>query len=219
MKKNLTELVFFLDESGSMSGLTADTIGGFNSLIAKQKNEEGEAFVSTVFFSNDSKVIHDRININDVPELTNKEYVPAGCTALLDAVGDAVRHISNIHKYARAEDVPEKTLFVITTDGMENASRKYTHKEVKRLIEKAQKEKGWDFIFLGANIDAAETAGSIGIKAENAVDYHADCCGTEVLYEAVGCAVSSVRSKKGIGRAWKCSVEADNKRREAAQNK
>jgi uncharacterized protein YegL len=213
MKKNLTELVFILDESGSMSGLTADTIGGFNSLIAKQKKEDGEALVSTVFFSNESKVVHDRVKLGDVAELTDKDYVPAGCTALLDAVGDAVHHISNIHKYAREEDIPEKTLFVITTDGMENASRKYSHKDVKKLIERVQEEKGWEFIFLGANIDAAETAGSIGIRAENSVDYHADCCGTNVLYEAVGCAVSSMRSKKSVGSSWKCSVEADNERR------
>ena len=213
MKKNLTELVFILDESGSMSGLTSDTIGGFNSLIAKQKKEEGEALVSTVFFSNNSKVIHDRLKLKAVPKLTDRDYVPSGCTALLDAVGDAVHHIANIHKYAREEDVPEKTLFVITTDGMENASRKYSHKDVKKLIERVQEEKGWEFVFLGANIDAAETADSIGIRAENAVDYHADCCGTEVLYEAVGCAVSSIRASKGLNKAWKCSVEADNKRR------
>ena len=213
MKKNLTELVFILDESGSMSGLTSDTIGGFNSLIAKQKKEEGEALVSTVFFSSSSKVIHDRLKLEDVPNLTDRDYVPSGCTALLDAVGDAVHHIANIHKYAREEDVPEKTLFVITTDGMENASRKYSHKDVKKLIERVQEEKGWEFVFLGANIDAAETADSIGIRAENAVDYHADCCGTEVLYEAVGCAVSSIRASKGLNKAWKCSVEADNKRR------
>lgn len=213
MRKNLTELVFILDESGSMSGLTADTIGGFNSLIAKQNKEEGEALVSTVFFSNDSKVIHDRVKLENVPKLTDRDYVPAGCTALLDAVGDAVHHIANIHKYAREEDIPEKTLFVITTDGMENASRKYSHKEVKKLIEKVQEEKGWEFVFLGANIDAAEAAGSIGIRSENAVDYHADCCGTEMLYEAVGCAVSSIRSNKGISKSWKRSVEADNMRR------
>ena len=156
------------------------------------------------------------MKLENVPKLTDGDYIPAGCTALLDAVGDAVHHIANIHKYAREEDIPEKTLFVITTDGMENASRKYSHKEVKKLIEKVQEEKGWEFVFLGANIDAAEAAGSIGIRSENAVDYHADCCGTEVLYEAVGCAVSSVRSKKGISKSWKCSVEADNMRRKKA---
>ena len=213
MKKNLTELVFILDESGSMSSLTADTIGGFNSLIAKQKKEEGEALVSTVFFSNESKVIHDRIRLEEVPGLTDRDYVPSGCTALLDAVGGAVRHISNIHKYAREEDIPEKTLFVITTDGMENASRKYSYKDVKQLIERVQEERGWEFVFLGANIDAAATAGSMGIRAENAVDYHADLHGTKVLFESVSCAVSSVRTNKGVDRLWKSSVEADNKRR------
>ena len=213
MKKNLTELVFILDESGSMSSLTSDTIGGFNSLISKQKKEDGEAFVSTVFFSNSSKVVHDRVKIEDVPELTDREYVPSGSTALLDAVGDAVHHIRNIHKYARKEDVPEKTLFVITTDGMENASRKYSHKDVKKLIEKMQKENGWEFVFLGANIDAAETAGSIGIRAANAVDYHADCFGTASVYDAVCEAVTSVRARKGVINSWKRSVEADNERR------
>ncbi len=213
MKKNLTELVFILDESGSMSSLTSDTIGGFNSLIAKQKKEDGEAFVSTVFFSNSSKVVHDRVKLEDVPELTEREYVPSGSTALLDAVGDAVHHIRNIHKYARKEDVPEKTLFVITTDGMENASRKYSHKDVKKLIEKMQKENGWEFVFLGANIDAAETAGSIGIRAANAVDYHADCFGTASVYDAVCEAVTSVRARKGVVNSWKRSVEADNERR------
>ena len=213
MKKNLTELVFILDESGSMSSLTADTVGGFNSLISKQKKEDGEAYVSTVFFSNSSKVVHDRVKLEDVPELTDREYVPSGSTALLDAVGDAVHHIRNIHKYARKEDVPEKTLFVITTDGMENASRKYSHKDVKKLIEKMQKENGWEFVFLGANIDAAETAGSIGIRAANAVDYHADCFGTASVYDAVCEAVTSVRARKGVVNSWKRSVEADNERR------
>ena len=213
MKKNLTELVFILDESGSMSSLTSDTIGGFNSLISKQKKEDGEAFVSTVFFSNSSKVVHDRVKLEDVPELTDREYVPSGSTALLDAVGDAVHHIRNIHKYARKEDVPEKTLFVITTDGMENASRKFSHKDVKKLIEKLQKENGWEFVFLGANIDAAETAGSIGIRAANAVDYHADCFGTASVYDAVCEAVTSVRARKGVVNSWKRSVEADNERR------
>ncbi|MBR3536421.1 MAG: VWA domain-containing protein [Oscillospiraceae bacterium] len=213
MKKNLTELVFILDESGSMSSLTSDTIGGFNSLIAKQKKEDGEAYVSTVFFSNSSKVVHDRVKLEDVPELTDREYVPSGSTALLDAVGDAVHHIRNIHKYARKEDVPEKTLFVITTDGMENASRKYSHKDVKKLIEKMQKENGWEFVFLGANIDAAETAGSIGIRAANAVDYHADCFGTASVYDAVCEAVTSVRARKGVVNSWKRSVVDDNERR------
>jgi len=213
MKKNLTELVFILDESGSMAGLTSDTIGGFNSLINKQKDEEGEALVTTVFFSNESKTVHDRIPVGEVPQLTNKDYVPSGCTALLDAVGETIRHIADIHKYAREEDRPEKTLFVITTDGMENASRKFNQREIKKMITMEQEEYGWEFIFLGANIDAAETADSMGICAENAVEYHSDRAGTAVLYEAVGCAVSSMRAKKCVDRAWSASVEADNARR------
>ena len=221
MKKNLTELVFILDESGSMSGLTADTIGGFNSLIAKQKNEEGEAFVSTVFFSNDSKVIHDRININDVPELTNKEYVPAGCTALLDAVGDAVRHISNIHKYARAEDVPEKTLFVITTDGMENASRKYSREKIEKMVRKQQKKYGWEFIFIGANIDAYAEAQKYGIRKDRAVNYVSDGIGTATVYAGVSKAVCSVmmagsarEASRDLGASgWDEDIAADYRKR------
>ncbi|NLT08417.1 MAG: VWA domain-containing protein [Ruminococcus sp.] len=216
MKKDLTEMVFILDESGSMVGLTDDTIGGFNSLIDKQKREDGEAFVSTVFFSSTSKVIHDRVPLDRVPELTRREYVPGGCTALLDAVGDAVKHIANIHKYARPEDVPEKTIFVITTDGMENASRKFTQKEVKRLIEKEQEEYGWEFIFLGANIDAAETAGDLGIRAENAVEYCADAAGTHCVYESITGAVSSVRRSVPLAKSsWRESVDKDNERRSA----
>ncbi len=213
MKKNLTELVFILDESGSMAGLTDDTIGGFNSLISKQKSEEGEALVSTVFFSSGSKVVHDRLKLENIPELTRADYVPSGCTALLDAVGDTIRHIADIHKYARDEDRPEKTLFIITTDGMENASRKFTLREIKHMISKEQEKYGWEFMFLGANIDAAETAGSMGIRTENAVNYRADECGTGVLYEAVGCAVSSMRQKRTVGSAWKASIEADNNSR------
>jgi uncharacterized protein YegL len=213
MKNNLTEMVFLLDRSGSMSALRDDTIGGFNTMIEQQKKTDADVLVSTVMFSDDSSVIHDRVPIEKVKPLTRDDYAPMGCTALLDAVGDAVKHIANIHKYAREEDIPEKTLFVITTDGMENASRKYTHREVKNLIERVQEEKGWEFVFLGANIDAAETAGSIGIRAENAVDYHADGCGTAVLFESVSCAVSGIRANKGLARTWKKSVEEDNKRR------
>lgn len=217
MKKNLTEMVFILDESGSMSPLTDDTIGGFNSLIEKQKSEEGQALVSTVFFSNSSKVIHDRTELSRVAPLTRRDYVPGGCTALLDAVGDAVKHIANIHKYAREEDVPEKTIFVITTDGMENASKKYTREEIKRMISKQQEKYGWEFIFLGANIDAAETAESIGICEENAINYHADSVGTHCLYESVAGAVSSVRKAVPLASSnWRASLDADNARREKA---
>ena len=173
MKKGLTELVFILDRSGSMSGLESDTIGGFNSMIAKQKKAEGEAVVSTVLFNEASRVLHDRVPLDRVAPLTDEEYEPAGCTALLDAVGDAVRHIGLVHKYARSEDVPEHTVFVITTDGMENASRRYGLDEVRRLITRQSEKYGWEFLFLGANIDAVEKFG-------NAVTY-TPCYETIVL--------------------------------------
>lgn len=162
----MIELVFILDKSGSMQGLEKDTIGGFNSMIERQKKEEGEALVSTILFNEESKAIHDRVSIKDVPKLTEKEYYVEGCTALLDAVGGAIKHIGNIHKYARKEDVPDKTLFVITTDGMENASRRYGYKEVKRLITNQREKYGWEFIFLGANIDAEGEGEKFGIKRE-----------------------------------------------------
>lgn len=209
MKKNFTEIVFILDESGSMSNLTDDTIGGFNSLLKKQKAEPGEAVVSTIMFSNDSRVVHDRVDIEKVADLTGKDYVPHACTALLDAVGGAVKHISNIHKYAREEDVPEKTLFIITTDGMENASRRFSYKEVKKLIKEKQDKYGWEFIFLGANIDAAQTAGSLGICEENAVNYRADKKGTAVLFEAVGSAMCEMRASKPLGRKWRAKADED----------
>ena len=158
MKKNLTEIVFILDRSGSMSGLEADTIGGFNSMIAKQKKQDGEALVSTVLFDNVSEVIHDRVNIRDIQPMTDRDYTVRGCTALLDAIGGAIHHIGNIHKYARPEDVPEHTLFIITTDGMENASRFYSSHRVKQMIQRQKAKYGWEFLFLGANIDAVETA-------------------------------------------------------------
>lgn len=194
MKNNVTELVFILDMSGSMEGLTADTIGGFNSMIEKQREQEGEVLVSTVVFNSDSRVIHDRVPLGNVERLTREDYSPQGCTALLDAVGGAIHHIGNIHKYARPEDVPDKTLFVITTDGMENSSRFYDIKKVKSMIERQQKKYNWEFLFLGANIDAAETAGSMGIDRRNAVDYCADSKGSGKLFRAVGCAVAYARS-------------------------
>ena len=177
MKKNLTELVFILDRSGSMAGLERDTIGGFNAMIEKQRTEDGEAFISTVLFDNVSEVIHDRVRLENVPQLTQKEYYVRGCTALLDAVGDAIHHIGNVHKYAREEDRPEKTLFVITTDGMENASRRYGYDKVKAMIHRQQEQYGWEFLFLGANIDATKEAARFGIGADHAADYHADCQG------------------------------------------
>ena len=200
MKKNLTEIVFILDRSGSMSGLEADTIGGFNSMIEKQKKEAGEALISTVLFDNFSEVIHDRIPVGRVEPMTDREYYVRGCTALLDAIGGAIHHIGNIHKHAREEDVPEHTLFVITTDGMENASRRYDSETVKKMIERQKAKYSWEFLFLGANIDAVETASRFGIGADRAVNYHSDHQGTQLNYEVLSEAVSTVRCSAALGR-------------------
>ena len=213
MKKNLTELVFILDRSGSMEGLEQDTIGGFNSMLKRQKNEEGEALVSTVLFDDLTQVIHDRVAIQNVPPLTQKEYYVRGCTALLDAVGKAIHHIGNVHKYAREEDRPAKTLFVITTDGMENASREYSYDRVKAMIQRQKDRYSWEFIFLGANIDAAKEAARFGIAEEFAANYHADQQGTAVIYEAVSDAVCHVRSARPMTGKWKRSVDADYRSR------
>lgn len=213
MKKNLTELVFILDRSGSMAGLEQDTIGGFNAMIAKQRREPGEAFISTVLFDFEAEVIHDRVSIDKVPALTEKEYYVRGCTALLDAVGGAIDHIGNIHKYARAEDVPEKTLFVITTDGMENASRRYTYEKVKGMIERQREKYGWEFLFLGANIDAAREAARFGIRADCAADYHADSVGTKAVYQSVCEAVCQVRRSAPLKASWKQRIDEDFKGR------
>ena len=207
MKKNLTELVFILDRSGSMSGLEDDTIGGFNAMIQKQKAEPGEAFVSTVLFDNESIVLHDRVDIQRVAPMTREDYWVRGCTALLDAVGGAIHHIGNVHKYAREEDRPEKTLFVITTDGMENASRKYSYGRLKGMIERQKEKYGWEFIFLGANIDAAKEAARFGIGADHAANYHADTLGTAVIYEAVNEAVCCARSARPMTADWKRRVD------------
>lgn len=214
MKKNLTELVFILDRSGSMAGLEADTIGGFNAMMEKQRGEPGETIISTVLFDNESEVIHDRIPMNRVPALTEREYYVRGCTALLDAVGGAIHHIGNVHKYAREEDRPEKTLFVITTDGMENTSRRYTYDKVKAMIERQQEKYGWEFLFLGANIDAAQEAARFGIRADRAANYHADGVGTGVIYEAVSEAVCQVRScATPLSSDWKQKIDEDFKGR------
>ncbi len=193
MKKGLTELVFILDRSGSMSGLEADTIGGFNSMIEKQKEADGEAYVSTVLFDGENEVLHDRVPLTKIEPLTAKQYFVRGYTALLDAVGGAVRHISNVHKYARSEDVPEHTVFVITTDGMENASREYTYGEVKRMIQD-KKEAGWEFIFLGANIDAAEAAAHIGIERSRAARWVHDSQGAQLNFKVVSDTLSKMRA-------------------------
>ena len=205
----MTELVFILDRSGSMSGLEADTIGGFNSMIARQKQAAGEALVSTVLFDNDSTVIHDRLPLAKVPLMTKKEYFTRGCTALLDAVGGAIHHIGNIHKYARREDVPEKTLFIITTDGYENASRRYNYETVRRMIQRQKEKYGWEFLFLGANIDAVETAKHFGIGADRAVNYHSDHKGTQLNYEVLSEAVSAVRCSVPLGTNWKKRIDED----------
>jgi len=215
MKKDFSEIVFIIDKSGSMSGFEKDTIGGFNSMIAKQKNEQGEAVVTTVLFSNSNEIIHDRIPVDRIAQMTEKEYSVGGCTALIDAIGDTIVHIEKIHKYAREDDVPENTIFVITTDGMENASHKYSSDEVKKMIEK-KKESGWEFLFLAANIDAVETAKQFGISEERAVDYCQDSAGTQLNYSVVGKTISRFRKNKSIGGAsWKKEISDYKESRES----
>lgn len=221
MKKGLTEIVFILDRSGSMGGLESDTIGGFNSLINKQKKEEGEAYISTILFDDQVETLYDRVELQEVPVMSDKEYYVRGCTALLDAIGETVERISTIHKYARSEDVPEKTLFVITTDGMENASKRYSYDKIKKMISKRQEKDSWEFLFLGANIDAIGTAGKMGIKASHAVNYHCDERGIEESFEDLEETVGMVRfcAAPLVGQAlasgtWKKRTEADyNSRR------
>lgn len=209
----MTELVFILDRSGSMAGLETDTIGGFNAMIEKQKKEAGEALVTTVLFDNESVTVHDRIPLREVPPLTEKEYFTRGCTALLDAVGGTIRHIANIHRYIRREDVPERTLFVITTDGYENASRYYDYDKVRRLIEHEKTKYGWEFLFLGANIDAAAEAKRFGIAADRAADYKCDTAGTALNYEVIGEAVGAVRDARPLAANWKRRIDEDVKQR------
>ena len=209
MKKDLTELVFILDRSGSMQGLESDTIGGFNSLLEKQKWQPGEALVSTVLFDSQSEVLHDRVQLGSVRPITDRDYFVRGCTALLDAVGGAIRHIGNIHKYARPEDVPEHTLFVVITDGMENASHRYTARQVREMILRQKERYGWEFLFLGANIDAVETAGDLGIGADRAVNYRCDSAGTRLNYDVVSQAASAVRSSAPLNAHWKDAIEQD----------
>ena len=206
---NITEMIFILDRSGSMAGLESDTIGGFNAMIEKQKKQDGLCWVSTVLFANESRVIHDRVRLEDVKPMTRDDYVVGGCTALIDAIGDAIHHIGNVHKYARPEDVPAHTVFVITTDGMENASRKYSAQEVRQKIERMKEEKGWEFLFIGANIDAVQTAGRFGIDADRAVNYKADKRGTHVLYECVSKAVGSIRANAPMKADWSEAIAED----------
>ena len=196
MRKGLTEVVFILDRSGSMRGLEADTIGGFNSMVEKQTKEEGEALISTVLFDDVSEVLYDRVPVGKIEPMNDKQYYVRGCTALLDAIGGAIHHISNVHKYAREEDRPEKTLFIITTDGMENASSKYDYDKVKRMVEQEKEKNGWEFLFFGANIDAISVAGKFGIEPERAINYECDSEGTALNFQVLGNAVSAVRKAR-----------------------
>ncbi len=211
MKKanNITELVFILDRSGSMGGLESDTIGGFNSLIEKQKKQDGKCYVSTVLFDNYSEVIHDRVELEYIKPMTDNDYYVRGCTALIDAIGGAIHHIKNIHKYARPEDVPEHTMFVIMTDGQENASHIYTSDRVKAMIEHENEKYGWEFLFIGANIDAVETASYFGIDEDRAVNYQADSQGTSVVYDTVADTVCYIRACKPISADWSDRINKD----------
>ena len=209
MNDKLTELVFILDRSGSMAGLEGDTIGGFNAMLEKQKKEEGEALLSAVLFSDRSTVLYDRVDIKKVEPMTDRQYFVGGCTALLDAIGDAVHHIGNVHKYAREEDRPKRTVFVIITDGMENASRRRCYDEVRRMVERQREKYGWEFLFLGANMDAISAARRFGIREDRAVRYRCDAKGTALNFEVVSDTIGSIRDGAAPTAAWKTRIEAD----------
>lgn len=209
MNSNLTEIVFILDRSGSMAGLEDDTVGGFNAMLAKQKLEEGQALLSAVLFSDESSVLYDRVDIRKVEPMTERQYRVGGCTALLDAIGGAVHHIANVHKYAREEDRPGKTVFVITTDGMENASRVYSYDKVQRMVRHEQEKYGWEFLFLGANMDAISAARSFGIRSDRAVRFRNDGAGTELNYRVVSETVARLRRNEGISADWCAPIAAD----------
>lgn len=214
MKKGLTELVMILDRSGSMSGLETDTIGGYNAMLAKQRKEEGRVLVSTVLFDDRIELLHDREDLENVKDITEEDYYVRGCTALLDAVGRAISHIGRIHKYAREEDRPEKTIFIITTDGYENASREYSYERVKEMVERQKEKYGWEFLFLGANIDAVETAGRFGISGDRAANFHHDSHGVELNYEVLSETVSQMRACSApIDGRWKEKIDKDYKTR------
>lgn len=209
LNRHLTELVFILDRSGSMRGLEQDTIGGFNAMLDRQREAEGQALVSTVLFDSGTEVIHDRVDVRKVEPMTEKQYAVRGCTALLDAVGGAIHHIGNVHKYAREEDRPARTLFVITTDGMENASRRYDAGRVREMIRRQTERYGWEFLFLGANIDAVQTAGRFGIDADRAANYHSDSLGTALNYDVLGDAIHAVRGGRPLDGNWKQRIDKD----------
>lgn len=215
MKKNnnITELVFILDRSGSMSGLESDTVGGFNSMIEKQKKQNDPCYVSTVLFDDVSEVLYDRVKLGDVQKMNENQYYVRGCTALMDAIGGAIHHIGNIHKYIRNEDVPAHTMFVIMTDGMENASRRYSSEQVKQMIERQKEKYGWEFLFIGANIDAVETAARYGISADRAVNYNADEQGTRIVYDTVAEAVCNVRASRQLQAEWSREIDKDYQER------
>ena len=213
MKENLTELVFILDKSGSMSGLEKDTIGGFNSFIKKQKEEAGDAILSTILFSDRFDVLHDRINIKEVKELTDKDYFASGCTALLDAIGYSIKHIMKVHNELNDEEKPSKTLFVITTDGYENSSKEFSYSTIKKLIEE-RREAGWEFIFLGANIDSVKEAETLGIDKDFAVNYNCDTEGVDINYKALSKAVASMRETGKIKSSWRESIDNDYESRD-----
>ena len=212
-ENNVTELVFIIDRSGSMAGLERDTVGGFNAMIKSQKEKSGKCYVSTVLFDHECLVLHDRVDLEEIDELSEKDYRVRGSTALVDAIGGAIHHIGNVHKYARKEDVPEHTMFVITTDGMENSSHNYTSDRVKKMIETQKSEHGWEFLFLGANIDAVETAKHFGIDEDRAVNYKSDGKGTRLNYEAVSDAVSTLRENRRLDGSWRKKIDRDFKSR------
>ena len=207
-KNDITELVFILDRSGSMGGLEKDTIGGFNSMLEQQKKEKGRCYVTTVLFDHEICVLHDRVDIEKLSPMTDEDYQVRGCTALIDAIGSTVKRIESIHRYARKEDVPAHTMFVITTDGLENASKEYSADKVRKMIEDKKKD-GWEFLFIGANIDAVGTAKGFGISADRAVNYHADSRGTGVLYGCVSKAVSKMRSNAPMEASWCREIQED----------
>lgn len=209
MKTNLTELVFILDKSGSMAGLESDTIGGFNAMLKKQQEEPGEAVITTVLFDDKYELLHDRINIQGLRPITEKEYFVGGCTALLDAIGKTIHKIENAQRYTAEEQRADKVMFVITTDGMENASKEYNYEKIKEMIEKQKVNYGWEFIFLGANIDAVATARQFGISADRAANYNADKEGTRLNYEAINLAVSDIRANRAISESWKEVIDKD----------
>lgn len=213
MKTNITELVFILDKSGSMAGLESDTIGGYNAMLKKQQEEQGEAIVTTVLFDDDYELLHDRINIKGIRPITEKDYFVGGCTALLDAIGKTIHKIGNVQKHTSEEQRADKVMFVITTDGMENASREYTYEKIKAMVERQKEKYGWEFIFLGSNIDAISTAARFGIASDRAANYNADSEGTRLNYESVSHVVSELRANRIITGSWKEKIDEDFKLR------